>query len=122
LKREIPIKGRRTAEPIDRTLKILKKVGNRDAVAANHRAMPNAIRIADAAHRPLWVCHPDTNLTIAAGDVSPKTPIPAVKRATAITISSLKFKSASRCRGAESFVDILVIEFPAVERGLSRWN
>jgi hypothetical protein len=93
LKRETPINGRLKAETTDTTLSTLKTAGNRDAAAAPQRAIPNANRIADAAHRPLWVCQFDTNLTIAVGEVKPKTPTPAAKIETDITISSLKFIS-----------------------------
>ena len=76
LKRETPINGRTTAENTDTTLINSKTAGNNDPAAVPQRAIPNANRIADAAHRPLLVGQFDTNLTIAAGEVKPKTPMP----------------------------------------------
>jgi hypothetical protein len=93
LKRETPIIGRIMAETTDTTLRTIKTAGNRDPAAATQRAIPNANRIADAAHRPLLVCQDDTNLTIALGEIKPKAPMPPTKSETAMRISSLKFIS-----------------------------
>ena len=71
LKRETPINGRIMAETTDTALRALKTAGDCDLSAATQRAMPNAKRIADAAHRPLLVCQVDSNLTIALGEIKP---------------------------------------------------
>ena len=89
LKRETPINGRATEEATETTLRTLRVAGNRDPAATTHRAIPNTKRIADAPHRPLLDCQFDMNLTIAAGEVNPKTPIPAANSETAMTIDSL---------------------------------
>jgi hypothetical protein len=94
LKRETPINGRIMAETMDTTLRTIKTAGDRDRAAATQRAIPNTNRIADAAHRPLLVCHVDTNLTIALGEIKPKAPMPPTKIETAMMISSLKFISS----------------------------
>jgi len=93
LKRETPIIGRIMAETTDTTLRTIKTAGNRDPAAATQREIPNANRIADAAHRPPLVCHADTKLTIALGEIKPKAPMPPTKIETAMMISSLNFIS-----------------------------
>lgn len=93
LKRETPIKGSIIAEAIETTLKTLKTVGERVPAAATQSAIPNAKRIADAAHKPLLDCQLDTKPTRAAGAIKPKTPMPPANSETAMTISSLTFIS-----------------------------
>jgi hypothetical protein len=91
LKRATPINGRIMAENTDTALRTIKTAGNRDRAAAPQSATPNANRIANAVQRPLWVCQVDTNLTIASGEIKPKTPMPPRKIETAMTMNPLKF-------------------------------
>ena len=71
LKREPSINAWIMAETTDATLGALKTAGDCNLSAATQRAMPNAKRIADAAHRPLLICQVDSNLTIALGEIKP---------------------------------------------------
>ena len=88
LKRETPINGSTRADTTDTTARTCRKTGARDVGATSQSEMPNAKRTIKAAQRPVLDRQRDTKETILAGEVRPRTPMPAMKIETTETIRS----------------------------------